>query len=62
MNGCHNRAPLAQTARVQDGWTEDGRRNMVEIPVPMEKGCQYRKTELGQADPRCEGCAERGKA
>jgi len=36
----HNRHPFPDTVTVQDGWTDDGRRNMVTRPNPMSKECQ----------------------
>jgi hypothetical protein len=56
VNGCHNRAPLAETITVQDGWSSDGRRHMVDLPDPMTKACNYTHTTLGQADKECTGC------
>lgn len=58
--GCHNRAPLRDTAVVQDGWVRIGyhheARQTVAIPDEMTKTCQYRHTDLGKADKKCEGC------
>ena len=58
--GCHNRKPLRTTALVQQGWARIGyhveARHTVSIPDEMTKDCQYRKTELGKVDPKCEGC------
>lgn len=54
--GCNGRAPLADTAVVQDGWTSDNRRQMVDIPDPMTKDCQYRKDVLSKTDKGCDGC------
>jgi hypothetical protein len=56
--GCYNRAPLREEALVQDGWTKDGRRKMICIPVPMTKDCQFSK---GADDPRCAGCVHKQK-
>lgn len=53
LNGCHNRAPLKKTLMVQDGWTEDGRRIMKEIPFAMSTDCRHDKRST---DPRCKGC------
>lgn len=57
---CHNRAPYAPELRCQDGWrdTAAGSREprMVFIPFAMTRECNYRHTELGRADPGCEGC------
>ena len=58
--GCHNRKPLRDTALVQDGWARNGyhveARHTVSIPDEMTKDCQYRHTDLGKADKKCEGC------
>ena len=56
VHGCHDRAPFADIALVQRGWTNDGRRDMVPVPFGMARDCQYVKSELGQADPKCGGC------
>lgn len=58
--GCHNRKPLRDTALVQQGWARIDyhveARHTVSIQDEMTKECQYRKTELGKVDPKCEGC------
>ena len=58
--GCHNRKPLRDTAVVQEGWVRIGyhveARHTVSIPDEMTKDCQYRHTDLGKADQKCEGC------
>lgn len=59
MNGCHNRKPLHSTVIVQAGWYMDGHTRtpkMVSIPNPMQKSCQYTKTEVGKVDKGCVGC------
>ncbi len=59
MNGCHNRKPLHQVTKVQDGWIFYGESRlprMEVIPDTMTKECQYTKSEVGQADPGCTGC------
>lgn len=60
-NGCHNRAPLREEIRMQDGWSRYGGdayrvAAMRTYPVPMTKECQYTKTELGKVDAGCDGC------
>lgn len=50
--GCFDREPYRTDLMVQDGWTEDGRRNMVPIPFVMSMDC---KTDIPD-DPRCQGC------
>lgn len=51
--GCHNRAALRDTIEVQDGWTGDGRRKMVNIPAQNTKHCVYSRDNN---DPACAGC------
>lgn len=53
LNGCHNREPLKKTLLGQDGWAEDGRRIMKEIPFAMSTDCKHDKRDT---DPRCAGC------
>lgn len=56
---CFNRPAFRDTIVVQDGWTEDGRRNMVEIPDPMSKTCPQNKPPFGEAYIQgwdCVGC------
>lgn len=36
---CYNRPPLDTTLEVQDGWTADGRRNMITIPNTATDRC-----------------------
>lgn len=62
--GCHNRAPLRDTAVVNDGPVDvmlmcgrNVRATLIKfIPDNMTKDCQYRHTDLGKADQKCEGC------
>ncbi len=59
MNGCHNREPLRDYVRVQNGWVTRGQSRdplMVTIPDPMTKECVYTRSAVGQADPGCVGC------
>lgn len=37
---CFNHPPFQPTVTVQDGWTVDGRRKMVEVPFVMSNGCK----------------------
>lgn len=56
---CYNRADFAPTAPAQNGWTEDGRRIMVEIPDKMSKHCHQHHPETGEAVLKgwnCDGC------
>lgn len=64
--GCHNRPPLKSVVAVQDGWVHDFMSGatkrtgvLVSSPFLMAPDCQYTKTALGQADPKCEGCKHR---
>ena len=68
---CHNREPFREEVEVQRGWRDvptgvhqvwDNQQATVRVPAVsqvrfrMNPDCQYTKTALGQADPRCEGC------
>lgn len=53
--GCQTRK-LWTWVKVQDGWTADGRRNMVSIPFVMSVKC--RQFGLWDTDPRCQGCQQ----
>ena len=51
---------------MQDGWVHDFMSGatkrtgvLVSSPFRMAPDCQYTKTALGQADPKCEGCKHR---
>jgi hypothetical protein len=46
---CYNRKPFADVRVVQDGWTSDGRRNMITIPDKMSKTCPQPKAPFGEA-------------
>lgn len=50
--GCFNRS-MPSTVRYQDGWTEDGRRILVDVPFRMSRECHW---ESRESDPRCRGC------
>lgn len=54
---CYDRPPFTGDVMVQNGWTEDGRRNMVPIPYVMARDCQY---DLRAADGKCAGCRHQG--
>lgn len=61
-NGCHNRPEFRTGLVVQDGWFMDGVTRvprMISVPFRMSPACQYRHTELGKADPGCQGCRHR---
>lgn len=67
--GCHNRKPLKTGAVVQEGWHDTvlsianlsmtRQPVMVAVPDEMSKDCRYTRTDLGQADAKCEGCKHR---
>jgi len=52
-HGCHNRQPFKQELQVQDGWTEDGRRVMKQIPFRMSNECEWSKEH---DDDKCTSC------
>ncbi|MFA6271022.1 MAG: hypothetical protein WC657_07510 [Candidatus Paceibacterota bacterium] len=59
---CHNREPLRDSAWVQSGWSEIGNDfgspsrmpEMVKIPDPLSKHCQYQRDK--KDDPKCNDC------
>ena len=51
--GCHNRKPLAAAYPKSNG-------QMLENAF-WAKPCEYTKSELGQADPKCQGCKWKGE-
>ena len=58
---CKDRPPVAPyVAEFQDGWTEDGRRNMVKHVVEFKAGVDCGHTGLSgmnrDNDPKCAGC------
>lgn len=53
--GCHNRAPYSP--HYLPTGALDTRQNR--IPHVMTQDCQYTRTALGQADPKCIGCKHR---
>lgn len=56
---CHDRKPFKQSLIAQAGYFMDGYQRiakMVSVPFVMSEACQYTKTELGQADEKCDGC------
>lgn len=57
--GCHDRAPYKASQAVQDGHYLDGYTRsprMVPMPHAMTTDCQFRHTDLGKIDAKCEGC------
>ena len=53
--GCHNRAPFKDVNPVM------GSGAIVNIPNRMTRECQYRHTDLGKVDVKCEGCSWRNR-
>lgn len=45
--GCHNRRPYLLINKVPGGQA---------IPFRNSNDCQYTTSDLGQADPKCNGC------
>ena len=41
---------------MQNGWTPDGRRNMVRVSDSMSKDCGYARFGYDRTDPGCVGC------
>lgn len=63
--GCKDHAPFADSTKVQDGFGWMVGRvfrvpKMVDVPFRMSKECNYRHSDLGKSDKRCDGCAHRG--
>lgn len=50
---CHNRDPFNKHFEVQDGWTDDNKRNMKWIPFRMSNECEWSKEH---EDDKCDGC------
>lgn len=61
--GCHNRADYLDTYRGQAGWNHvaphHATARVVDIKFTGKRSCQYKLTELGKVDPKCEGCARK---
>jgi hypothetical protein len=60
--GCKDRATYLSSIPVADGYFMDGYTRaprMVPMPFRMAQGCEYTKSELGQADTRCTGCTHK---
>lgn len=52
-HGCHNREHFRASLEVQNGWKENGTRQMVTVPVRFNPDCQY---DNRQVDAGCAGC------
>ena len=55
---CYNRPAIKPTVRVQNGWTGDGRRIMIDMPFLMSMGCPLHGAH-GEATINywnCSGC------
>lgn len=48
--GCHNRPPFLPIVQMEKAG------QVAQWPFAMSPNCQYTYTDLGRADPRCEGC------
>lgn len=46
---CYNRPAFKQQVNVQNGWTEDGRRNMIIMEDNMTKYCHQTTPPFGEA-------------
>jgi hypothetical protein len=61
--GCHNRDDYHEAYLAMDGLTDIMPRraviNLVRIPFTGSRSCQYRLTELGKCDPKCNDCARK---
>ena len=63
--GCFSHAPyLPHVLLAGDYHLEDGilTRDVIKIPFRMAMSCQYRLTDLGRDDPKCEGCSHKETA
>lgn len=59
LYGCHNRPPFRSVMPAQAGWYMDGHTrtpHMVSVRHQNTTDCQYRHSQLGKADPKCDGC------
>ncbi len=56
--GCHNRPPLRGHFTFGTDWNEGRNLRAVRIEHAhvMSKVCEYTKSELGNKDPKCQGC------
>jgi hypothetical protein len=64
--GCYNRAPFRESMPVQNGWVNSPNATtrlprMQPSPFRMARECQFTLTELGQTDPKCDGCKWKAK-
>lgn len=55
--GCFDRSPF-KPYHLPTGAPDEPLRR---IPHVMTQDCQYRHTELGKADPGCNGCKHKGQ-
>ena len=56
---CKDRPLFEQSIPVQDGWENSWARRMVDMQFTMEPSCVYSTSDLGQVDPKCQGCIHR---
>lgn len=52
---CFDRQPYTKLYKAQDGWV-NGRPLYRYVEFRMSPDCNYRHTDLGKQDQRCEGC------
>lgn len=61
--GCYDRADFLDAYPAMDGVAEIATGlvaiKQVSVPFAGSRSCQYRLTELGRHDPKCEGCAHK---
>ena len=58
---CFNRKPFEQSIKVADGWESSWARRMVDMEFRMDPNCVYATSDLGQVDPKCQGCIHKEK-
>jgi hypothetical protein len=63
LYGCHDRDDYMEAYLAMDGLTDIMPRrsviNRVRVQFTGKMSCQYRLTDLGKIDPKCEGCARK---
>lgn len=58
---CKDRPPFEQSIKVADGWESSWARRMVDMEFRMDPNCVYATSDLGQVDPKCQGCIHKEK-
>lgn len=54
--GCFDRAPYKPEQVLHGHNSQTGEAIVTTVPFRNKQSCQYRFTELGRADEKCEGC------